>query len=381
MAAVANAAAGVLAALDAELRERADAFGPGSAAAVRVALLDAVGAETARAEARAGALRGHVERLLLGGGGDGSGDSSNGSGGRPPLAVLTASYSSTLLAAMRAAAPRLGRVYVCEARPLCEGVAFARALAAAGADVAVITDAQAGVFVPKCDLVLLGADALTPAGAVNKVGSRLLALAARDAGVPAYACGDSGKLSPGVSLAQLVSISGGGHNDGEAEQQQEQEEEKGADEVVAGWPQHLRLPDAACVDAAAVAAEAAGGAAGGAARDSGEQQQQQQQQQQPPKQQQEPPDAPCRADAVAVRNVYFEAVPYALLAGVVTEDGVVAPAAIRAAAEARRDAWLAAFDLHTLHHPPPDEEPEAAAAAAGAGATASGDEEWKGDDV
>jgi translation initiation factor 2B subunit (eIF-2B alpha/beta/delta family) len=88
-------------------------------------------------------------------------------------------------------------VIVCESRPLCEGVAMAQRLAAAGLHVTVITDAQAGVFVEEADLVLLGADAVTPAGVVNKVGSRLLALAAKAAGVPVVAVTDSLKVSPG----------------------------------------------------------------------------------------------------------------------------------------------------------------------------------------
>jgi hypothetical protein len=88
-------------------------------------------------------------------------------------------------------------VIVCESRPLCEGVAMAQRLAAAGLHVALITDAQAGVFVEEADVVLLGADAVTPAGVVNKVGSKLLALAAKAAGVPVVAVTDSLKVSPG----------------------------------------------------------------------------------------------------------------------------------------------------------------------------------------
>lgn len=88
-------------------------------------------------------------------------------------------------------------VIVCESRPLCEGVAMAQRLAAAGLQVTAITDAQAGVFVEEADVVLLGADAVTPAGVVNKVGSKLLALAAKAASVPVVAVTDSLKITPG----------------------------------------------------------------------------------------------------------------------------------------------------------------------------------------
>jgi hypothetical protein len=88
-------------------------------------------------------------------------------------------------------------VIVCESRPLCEGVTLARRLAAAGLDVTLVTDAQAGVFVREADAVLLGADAVTPQGVVNKAGSLLLALAARAAGVPVLAVATTLKVSPG----------------------------------------------------------------------------------------------------------------------------------------------------------------------------------------
>jgi translation initiation factor 2B subunit (eIF-2B alpha/beta/delta family) len=80
---------------------------------------------------------------------------------------------------------------------------MAQRLAAAGLHVTVITDAQAGAFVEEADLVLLGADAVTPAGVVNKVGSKLLALAAKAAGVPVVAVTDSLKVSPGP-VAQVA---------------------------------------------------------------------------------------------------------------------------------------------------------------------------------
>lgn len=94
-------------------------------------------------------------------------------------------------------------VIVCESRPLCEGVVMAQRLAAAGLQVTLITDAQAGAFVEEADLVLLGADAVTPAGVVNKVGSKLLALAAKAAGVPVVAVTDSLKVTPGP-VAQVA---------------------------------------------------------------------------------------------------------------------------------------------------------------------------------
>jgi translation initiation factor 2B subunit (eIF-2B alpha/beta/delta family) len=163
------------------------------------------------------------------------------------------------------------------------------------------------VFVGEADIVLLGADALTQRGAVNKVGSRLIALAAREAGVPVYACCDGGKVAPAEPLQSLVALntsSSGGGGGGEGH------EEKGAAEVEAGWPPQLRP------------AESGGGGGG----------------------------------AVGVRNIYFEEVSLGLLAGggggVVTEDGPQRAEDILAAVEARRRLYLDAFALCTLDHPP-----------------------------
>lgn len=118
------------------------------------------------------------------------------------------------------------RVIVCESRPLFEGVAMAGALH--GDDIQVITDAQAAVFVREVDAVLLGADCMHAHGVDNKVGSHLLALAAREAGVPVFALADLvGKVSPGplASLVHPLPPLGGSVV-----------EEMGADEVTSAWP-------------------------------------------------------------------------------------------------------------------------------------------------
>jgi translation initiation factor 2B subunit (eIF-2B alpha/beta/delta family) len=79
-----------------------------------------------------------------------------------------------------ACAAQLHHVYITEARPRCEGRDTARALAAVGLRVTLLTDAQANLFLPECQAVVIGADAILADGAViNKAGTSLLALAAR----------------------------------------------------------------------------------------------------------------------------------------------------------------------------------------------------------
>ena len=200
------------------------------------------------------------------------------------MTILTISKSSSVLAAVETALRQGKRVraIVCESRPLCEGVAVAESWAAAGADVTVITDAQAAVFMPQADIVLVGADAIDEKGVHNKAGTHLLALAAKAANVPFYALADSSKLSPG-SLTDLA-------HPGKA-LVEDLGEEKSADEVIWGW--------------------------GGA----------------------------TVRNQVAVRNVYFEATPLHLITSVVTEKGVLDVEGIKKEIDRIEDMYITAFQL------------------------------------
>jgi len=106
--------------------------------------------------------------------------------------VMTISYSNTVSRSLRAAADRLRNVYVCEGRPLCEGRQLANELSEAGIAVTLLTEAQAHLLMPQTDMVLLGADSVIPGqGVVNKVGSALLALAARRFDKPVIVAAES----------------------------------------------------------------------------------------------------------------------------------------------------------------------------------------------
>ncbi|PRW20650.1 initiation factor 2B related [Chlorella sorokiniana] len=213
MVPIANSVAAVLASAHDDLRSRADAFAVPLGEVCGVVQQHAA-AEQRRLAGAAAQLRQQVLGLL-----------------RDGMTLMTCSLSSTVLAAVKEAAAggmKL-RAIVCESRPLCEGVTLAAQWAEAGVDVVLITDAQAALFVGQADLVLVGADAITEAAAVNKAGSHLLALAAHAAGMPVYVAADTSKLSPGP----LASIAFPG------QQQEEQEEEPAAEEVTAAWGRPL----------------------------------------------------------------------------------------------------------------------------------------------
>lgn len=112
--------------------------------------------------------------------------------------VMTHSFSSTVLEALREASLG-GKKFsvVCpESRPVCEGVALAASLGMDGISTSVITDAAVYRFLPGVRLVWVGADAVSPRGLVNKTGTSLLALAARELGVPVYVLCGSDKFLP-----------------------------------------------------------------------------------------------------------------------------------------------------------------------------------------
>jgi ribose 1,5-bisphosphate isomerase len=110
--------------------------------------------------------------------------------------ILTHSRSSTVIKALTEAR-RAGKdfsVFATESRPLCEGRSLAKALAGEGIHVALIADASASLVIDRVDIIFVGADKITPEYLVNKIGTSMIALAARERGVPVYAVCDSSKL-------------------------------------------------------------------------------------------------------------------------------------------------------------------------------------------
>jgi len=108
--------------------------------------------------------------------------------------LLTHSYSSTVLGVLEHAQ---GVEVICtEARPLFEGTRTAKELGKRGIKVRLVVDFAAFSLIRECDLVIVGADAITPGGIVNKIGTYGLALAAKEEGVPFYALAGKEKYLP-----------------------------------------------------------------------------------------------------------------------------------------------------------------------------------------
>jgi translation initiation factor 2B subunit (eIF-2B alpha/beta/delta family) len=115
----------------------------------------------------------------------------------PNQVVITHSMSSTVEATFRALATRGVHAILSESRPGLEGRNQALHLDHFGVPVVFITDAQLGHASAEATVALVGADTLLGDGAVvNKAGTYLLALAARDRGIPFYVCCESFKQVP-----------------------------------------------------------------------------------------------------------------------------------------------------------------------------------------
>lgn len=110
--------------------------------------------------------------------------------------MLTYSYSSTVLAALAAARPRLARVIVSEGRPGYEGRVVAERLARLRVSVLLVIDAALAEQVGAADLVVVGADAVLAGAYVNKVGTRQLQEEARARRRPFFVLADTSKILP-----------------------------------------------------------------------------------------------------------------------------------------------------------------------------------------
>jgi len=99
------------------------------------------------------------------------------------------------------------KVYATETRPKFQGLITVRALAKAGVDVTLIPDSSVKLIIRRLDKVVVGADTVAANGAVvNKIGTSMIALAAKIADVDFYVAAETYKFSPATVLGELVEI-------------------------------------------------------------------------------------------------------------------------------------------------------------------------------
>lgn len=110
--------------------------------------------------------------------------------------LATYSFSSTVIGALAAARSRLASVLVAESRPEMEGRLTAQRLSRVRVPVQYTTDAGLFGLLHSAGVLVLGADAVLSHAFVNKIGTRTVCLAARDAGVSVLLLSDSTKFLP-----------------------------------------------------------------------------------------------------------------------------------------------------------------------------------------
>jgi ribose 1,5-bisphosphate isomerase len=111
--------------------------------------------------------------------------------------LMTCSVSGTVLDVLAACRSQIEQIIALEGRPRYEGRVMAQELRQRGFDVTVITDAQADIFLPQCQAVVVGADSVLANGDVlNKAGTALLGWAARGHHIPFYVLCETLKISP-----------------------------------------------------------------------------------------------------------------------------------------------------------------------------------------
>ena len=111
--------------------------------------------------------------------------------------ILTCSLSGTVLDVLVACRQAIERIIVMEGRPRYEGRDLAEALSQRGIAVTLITDAQADIFLSRCQCIVVGADSVLANGdIINKSGTALLAWAGRGHRCPFYVLCESLKIAP-----------------------------------------------------------------------------------------------------------------------------------------------------------------------------------------
>lgn len=112
------------------------------------------------------------------------------------VTLITHSFSSTVKSVLLDL-HKQGRNFTLiatESRPMLEGKKLAQELGDAGIRCTLIADAALLFFLDRADLALSGADAITEHFFVNKVGTRALALGAKERSMPFFVLSDTSKL-------------------------------------------------------------------------------------------------------------------------------------------------------------------------------------------
>lgn len=120
--------------------------------------------------------------------------------------IITISNSSTLqecFVHLYSSSPAL-KIFVSEGRPINEGQILAKNLLAFGINVELITEAMIGTVITRVQAAVIGADTILKNGdAINKVGSRMLAVLCKHHNLPFFVVADRTKFASENNFQQL----------------------------------------------------------------------------------------------------------------------------------------------------------------------------------
>jgi ribose 1,5-bisphosphate isomerase len=123
--------------------------------------------------------------------------------------VLTHCHSSTVTNMLRRAKEdgKTFEVICTESRPVFQGRITAREMLEASIETTMIVDSAMRYFMNEVDLVVVGADAITSEGnVINKIGTSMVALAAKEARTPFYVACELLKFDPVTILGDYETI-------------------------------------------------------------------------------------------------------------------------------------------------------------------------------
>ena len=124
--------------------------------------------------------------------------------GPEPLELVTVSFSRSVALVLEALAHTHPlRVACAEGRPALEGQRLASRLAASEIPVTYFSDAAIGHALASADAVLVGADTVAPEWFLNKSGTRMLAAAAAQQGIPVYVVATKDKFVSEALAARI----------------------------------------------------------------------------------------------------------------------------------------------------------------------------------
>ncbi len=121
-----------------------------------------------------------------------------------PGKVVTLSYSGAVVNSILAM-PKRVKISVAESLPMAEGFLTCHKLLEKGYHATLFHDSLMATEVRKAGLVLVGADGVSPEGVVNKVGTMMAALAAKEHKKPFVVVCSTSKLIPVLELDPMES--------------------------------------------------------------------------------------------------------------------------------------------------------------------------------